>query len=137
MKFGLIFLSVIVSFLLWGCSGKASKENEILDTPTTGEIAIAADPAISPLVNEELKTFLLTYTDARVHVDFLPEDDVVKSLMEKKIRLAIIPRKLSDDEQNFFTQEQNPIQQIKIGTSGVAFIINRDATVCPKRGQAY
>ncbi len=123
---GIVVLLFSLLTCLLSCHSKLEKQKEILDTPTSGEITIAADGSLSSIISEELKTFHLSYPEAKIHIVYEPEQDVVSRLLENKIPLAIIPRQLSIDEKNYFDQQQIPVQQIKMATDALAFIINRE-----------
>jgi len=126
MKFKFfLFLAWLLPVLI-SCHSSTTNEKKELDTPASGEIVIAVDASFSPVIAEELKTFHLMYPEAKIHVQFVPEQDVVKKLLDNQVPLAIIPRSLSADENAYFIQEKIPVQQIKIGTDALAFIINRE-----------
>jgi phosphate transport system substrate-binding protein len=126
MKFKLFLPVVYMMSVLMSCHSSTTKKTEELDTPTSGEIAIAVDASFSPLIAEELKTFHLMFPEAKINVHYAPEPEVVKSLLDNQVPLAIIPRSLSEDENGYFIQEKIPVQQIKIGTDALAFVINRE-----------
>lgn len=121
MKTCSLLLTVLVP-LLFSCSGRSEKESEVLDTPTSGSITIAADATLRPLIEEELNAYHGLYPATDIHADFLEESSVSEALMARRIPVAFLARKMDDAETVHFTQEQIPVQQIRFATDAIALI---------------
>ncbi|MBX7140596.1 MAG: substrate-binding domain-containing protein [Chitinophagales bacterium] len=118
-------LAIITAMVLLSVSCYRKQEKKVPeDTPSSGSIRIAADESFRPLVEEEVKTFMALYPEATVLVDFLPESEVSRKLLDDSSRLVILPRKMNEIETSYFEEKKIPVQQIRMGTDALAFISN-------------
>lgn len=125
MKAKIFFLCLLGSALLLGCRER-DKHGKILDNPTSGQIKIAVDESLRPLLEAEVDTFVGTYHYASIEVLYTSEEDAMAALMKDSVRLAIITRKLTKEESAMFVQQQIVPHQIKIAKDGVALILHKD-----------
>jgi phosphate transport system substrate-binding protein len=123
MRIGVI--SIAVCLLLCSCRDR-DKSGKQLDTPTTGSITIAADESLRPLVEAEVDVFNSIYTRAHVDVVYAPEIDVIEMMMKDSMKVAVLSRRLSADEINYFKEVKkiSRIDQNDVATSGIAVIVN-------------
>jgi phosphate transport system substrate-binding protein len=112
-----------VAFLI-SCTDKTKKPEAKSDTPTSGEITLVSDESVAPLMMAETNTFGAIYPEATIHVSVKSEPDAVSDLMNNKVKLIVIPRRLSSDELQYIQQSDYAPRQIKIATDAVAFLIN-------------
>jgi len=92
-----ISLFFLVTLIFVSCGGSKENEKEY-DTPTSGYIQISVDETLKPMVEAVLGTFHHIYENAQIDVEFKPEADAIKDLIDRKVRIAIIPRKLTNEE---------------------------------------
>jgi phosphate transport system substrate-binding protein len=105
-----------------GCGQNA---NSPTDTTTSGSIHICADDAYKPIIDSEIKVFEALYKDAHISVKYETEDSVFKDLMASdSIRLAIVARKLTKEEEAYFNAKTYYPEQLKIAVDAPALIIN-------------
>src|SRR6267143_4938813 len=114
-----------MAFLFSGCVERDKKGN-ILDNPTSGSIKIAADESLRPLLEAEVDTFQGTYHYAFIHADYTSEAEAMDRLLKDSVRLAVVTRKLTNDEMQVFNEVKIIPDQVKIAKDGVAIIINRN-----------
>ena len=118
-------LAIITAMVLLSVSCYRKQEKKVPeDTPSSGSIRVAADESFRPLVEEEVKTFMALYPEATILVDFLPESEVSRKLLDDSSRLVILPRKMNEIETSYFEEKKIPVQQIRMGTDALAFISN-------------
>lgn len=107
--------------LLMGCNGK---EDKYTDTPTTGAISIAVDESFQPLMQAEVDAFMANYKYATINPLYQTEGESVKLLLEDSVRLIVITRELTSQEQAFFKEKKITPRTLKIATDAVAVIVN-------------
>lgn len=123
----MIFIVAIAAFVFpeMACKSKKPLPPEMTDTPISGKIAIVADESFAPLIKTEINTFSDIYSMAQIDASFLPEKEVVNSFFSSdKYRLMVLPRRLHDDEKDYFTRLGLPAREIKIAIDAIAFIVN-------------
>ncbi len=112
------------AFLVSSCLPR-DKNGNILDNPTTGTIKIAVDESLRPLLEAEVDTFVGTYHYAFIHVSYTSEAEAIDKLLKDSVRLAVVTRKLTNDEMEVFNKIKLIPTQIKVANDGVAIILNR------------
>jgi phosphate transport system substrate-binding protein len=113
--------------LFTSCQDK-DKNGKALDTPTSGFVKIAADESLRPLIETEVETFTGIYTKAKVDVRYVSEAEAMEALMKDSVQLAIITRRMTDEEKKHFKDVKITPDEIDVAMSGVALIVN------PERG---
>jgi phosphate transport system substrate-binding protein len=125
-------LIVILSLLLLaGCKSR-DKKGKIVDTPTSGELTIAVDEALKPLIETEIATFNSLYTSAHVTAFYVSEKQAIDTLLKDSVRMIIVTRKLYNEEEQVIKSKQFPVRQVKAAMGGVALIVhpeNRDTVM--------
>ena len=120
-----IFLFMVgAAFYFYGCAERDKKGN-ILDNPTSGSIKIAVDESLRPLLEAEIDTFQGTYQYAFIHAVYTSEAEAMDLLLKDSARLAVVARKLTNDEMEVFNQVKIIPDQVKIAKDGIAIILNR------------
>ncbi len=121
----LFLFMMCFGILLHGCV-KRDKHGNILDNPTSGSIKIAVDESLRPLIEAEVDTFQGSYHNAFIHAVYTSEAEAMERLLKDSVRLAIVTRKLTDDEMQVFNQVKIIPAQVKVAYDGVAIILNRN-----------
>jgi phosphate transport system substrate-binding protein len=115
----------ILLTILLSCSSK--RHDPFTDTPTSGEINIIADESFEPMVQAQIDTFLDMYKYAKIHVTYLPESALFKTLMENdSVRIAIVARALTEEEKEYFTSRKMIPRSLKVAEDAVALIVNKE-----------
>ncbi len=114
---------IAIVFLV-GCAER-DKHGKILDSPTAGTIKITADEALKPLIDAEIQAFEGIYQNAKLQVKYLSEADAIDALLNDSARLTVVTRRLVEDEENMLVEQTIIPHQLKIATSGIALITNR------------
>ena len=116
---GLIALGLVMS----GC-----KEEKKLDSPSQGQITVAADESYQPLTEEITRTYQLLYPRTKFDLVFKPEREAIRLMLEDKARICIVSRRLTTNEQRGLDQHKIVGSATRIATDGVALIINKANT---------
>ena len=109
------------------CTSK-DKSGKPVDTTTSGEIKIAVDESLKPLLDAEVDTFEGIYTNASLNVIYTSEANAVDLLLKDSVRLIAITRKLTTEEAAVLKALSIPPREMVIATEGIALIINKDRT---------
>jgi len=124
MKFFLSSIFFIVLFLT-GCRDR-DKDGKILDTTTSGSIKIAVDESLKPLIEAEIDAFEGIYREAHIEATYTSELDAINALLNDSVRLAIVTRKLTPDEQSILDRAKIPGLQMSIAKDGIALIVHNE-----------
>lgn len=118
-------LLVLMSFVFFACNQQKSK-NSRTDTYASGEMIVMCDESFSPIINEEIKVFESTYTDAKVTPVYTNELDAMNALMKMdSIHLIITARNFTQKELDYFKSNTVYPRFFPLGYDGLAFIINK------------
>ena len=115
----LLFLFFLIMFS--GCRGYKPGDE---DTTTYGEISITSDETFAPVIESEVYTFEKIYGYAKIHVRYKPEAEVMDDLLADSSRFVIIPRKLNEEEKEYFKKVEIVPKEIKIFYDAIAVIVN-------------
>lgn len=121
------FKTAICIFALLAAAGCGHNANEPTDTSTTGSIQIYADDGYEPVIDAEITTFEALYPYAKIDVHYTTEDSVMKAfLASDSVRLAVVARKLTKEEVNYFHSIELFPEQDKVATDALALIVNNN-----------
>ena len=121
MKSVTIFLFAILA----ASCAERDRSGNILDTPTSGSISIAADEALKPLVEAEVNAFLGIYQNASIDVQYVSEPRAIDLLLKDSVRLVIVGRRLNAEEKQVIASQKIVPAELKMATGGVALIAHR------------
>lgn len=109
-------------FLFSACQDR-NKKGQVLDTPTSGELTIAVDEALKPLIEAEIKTFNSLYQRAKVTAFYVSEEQAIDTLLKDSVRLAIVTRNLVPEEQAII-KANGILREVKAAVGGIALIVH-------------
>ncbi|MHC1706952.1 MAG: PstS family phosphate ABC transporter substrate-binding protein [Bacteroidales bacterium] len=118
----LLWISMLSLVVVTACSGN---KNNIEETPTRGNIKIAADESFQLLINSEVETFHSIYTYALIRASYKPESDVIADLLNDSVRIIVVTRDLTQSERDILKTKQVIARTTKIAYDGVGFILNK------------
>lgn len=113
---------ILITVLFVACSNEKSK---VTDTPTSGSIKIAVDESLRPLIEAEINAFQGIYRRASITPVYVSEAEAVRLLVSDSVRLAVITRGLTADEERQIKSQNITPQEAKVAREGVALIVNR------------
>lgn len=120
----ILFLALAVStFLFTSCDRNQLRGGT--DGATFGDIKIAVDETLAPIIDSQLMVFHATYKDAKITPIIGSEAEAINLLLKDSVRSAIVTRDLTANERAAFaSQGYHNIRALKIATDGVAVIVN-------------
>jgi phosphate transport system substrate-binding protein len=90
----------LVIFLL-GCKNNEQADNR--DTTTSGTIDISVDETFKPVIDSQIKVFESQFPQAKIRVTYKPEAECLRDLNRDSVRLVIVTRGLSAEEERILT----------------------------------
>lgn len=97
---GLVFFS----FLFIKCSKKNEAKSE-MDTMLEGTTTVLVDETLKPIIEDQVQIFESLY-DAKITIVAKSEAEVIQSLVNDDSRIAILSRKLTNEELKFFDKKK-------------------------------
>jgi len=115
------FLLIGAAATLFGC--QTTDPN--METTTSGVIHISVDESFKPVIDSQIKVFEASHPKARIIAHYKPEAECIKDLNVDSIRLVIVTRKLSDEEEQTMKKKLSyvPVQG-KVAYDAIAVINN-------------
>lgn len=123
MKALILFIPALLFFS--ACRDR-DKQGRILDTPTSGFIKIAVDESLRPLLEAEISTFEALYTRADIEAYYYPEAEAIDALLKDSVRLAVVTRRFTQEEKNYFKDIKITPTELDVALSAVALIVHRE-----------
>lgn len=118
-NFRIILIIGGLLFINYSCKNNNSKP---LDTPTSGEITIAVDETLQPIIEAELPVFHAIYKSAHINVKYIPEQQAIDALFKDSLGLCVMTRPLSENEKSYFNNKKLYPREVKIAFDAIALI---------------
>ncbi len=119
-----ILIVMCTALALWQCN---SQEKQ--DLPNEGEITIAADESLQPIVEAEVMAYNAHYPKAKLNVVYVPEQRAMSLMMNDSVNLAIVTREATPGEKAVYTTNNIPYLPAKMALDGVAIISNTESAI--------
>ena len=109
-----------------GCNGPNTRTD--IDTPKSGVIHISVDESFKPVIDSQIQVFEALNPEAKIIADYKPEADCLKDLIKDSVRMIIITRGLTPEEEKFYKDSLKfgPTWD-KVAFDAVALIVNNKA----------
>lgn len=119
-----IIIVLCTALTLWQCN---SQEKQ--DLPNEGEITIAADESLQPIVDAQIMAYNAHYPKAKLNVIYMPEQRAMSLMMNDSVNIAIVTREATSGEQAVYTSNNIPYLPAKMALDGVAIISNLESQI--------
>ncbi|MFM6975825.1 MAG: PstS family phosphate ABC transporter substrate-binding protein [Sphingobacteriaceae bacterium] len=113
----------------------ASCQQHATDKPqsyTSGEATVVVDESFAPVIDDQLFVFHSAYPEVQITPIYKPENELLKLFLTDSVRIAVMSRTLSADEEQFFKHKNITIRVNRFAVDGIALITqnsNRDSLV--------
>ena len=118
-----IALIFIFFSILLACKEKAKDEKQ--ETILTGEVSLYVDETVQSLVEGQIEVFESQY-DAKINLTAKSESEIVNDLMNGKVNVAVLTRRLSKEEENYFINKKIIPYVSHFASDAVVFICNKN-----------
>lgn len=100
------------------------------ESATHGEITIAVDQALKPLISAVINTFMGVHRNALIHAVYLPGEEAIEYMLtHHDVRLAISTRYLTNDETSLLRERLITPDYAEIARDGIAVLTHPDNPV--------
>lgn len=121
----LVALTTVLT--LTACSGSSKTDRKEVHTILTGRLTVVVDESLGPIVEDQTAVFESTYVDADIMLRNEPEKRAVNLLLNDSINVAVLARKLTEEERAFFEAKKIIPREARFAIDGVALIGNRNS----------
>src|SRR5687768_14095909 len=98
---GIYFLvTPLVFLILSGCESRQQRTD--IDTPNSGTIHISVDESFKPVIDSQIQVFEALNSGAKIIAHYKPEAECLRDLVQDSIRMIIITRGLTEEEEKFY-----------------------------------
>ncbi|KFC18736.1 PstS family phosphate ABC transporter substrate-binding protein [Chryseobacterium sp. FH1] len=123
----LFFLLIAISAIAFSCS-KEKKQKQEVDMPNKGEITIATDESFQSVTEALVERYMALYPNTKINLVVKKEDLGFMDLLDKKARVVVMSRELSEKEKQAFDQKVNlPWLPAKFAADAVLFVVPKDS----------
>lgn len=117
LAFAIVALSLIITF---SCKD-SNKENE---TILKGKASLLVDESIFPIVEDQQAVFETQY-QAKLTLVTKSEAEIVNSLLNDTVKIAVLPRKLTEEENKVFSNKKITPKETLFAKDAIVFITNK------------
>lgn len=121
-----IFILLASVILLVACN-RGSKTP--VTTSTSGTITLMCDNSFENIMQQEIDVFEFQYPKAHILARFLPQNDVIDSLMQFKTRAIVVARDLTKQEKDYLRKNKRAVRSKMIAVDALALIVNPENTI--------
>ncbi|HTE25933.1 PstS family phosphate ABC transporter substrate-binding protein [Flavitalea sp.] len=126
MDIFLLLFVFIFGIILASCGDSAG--TGIQETITSGRIRISVDESFKPVMDSQVKVFEAKYPDAKIVVDYKPEAECLRDLMNDSVRLVIVTRAPTREEEKLMTDKYKFKPAFgTLAVDAVALIVNNQS----------
>jgi|ERR1043165_1691556 phosphate transport system substrate-binding protein len=117
---------IATTAMLYRCSGNSGRP-EPTDTPTSGEVSIVVDESFQKLFDTQIYTFQSIYENAKVNVDYLPENEGLTRLINDSCKVVVMCRDLTPKERKSFEAKNLFPVSTKIAEDAIVLLVNPES----------
>ncbi|WP_231490633.1 PstS family phosphate ABC transporter substrate-binding protein [Pedobacter sp. Leaf170] len=117
-----ILLLLLALLTFSSCNRK--KDNKVEETRTSGTLKLLVDETVGPIVQDEIDIFKLDYPQATFITTVKPEEKLLPTFLNDSVRVIILPRMLTKQEEKYYNQRQIKINTSRFAVDGIALITN-------------
>lgn len=123
-----IFYVAFILIFLASCKKQTEQTTdtavETKETYSSGELSVYVEESVVPIFEDITMVFESEYPKAKLHTKASSENRIVNLLAQDSIRLAIMPRKLTEKEVDYFKDRVTPVQTA-FAKDAIVFVANK------------
>lgn len=101
---------------------QSATTNDGAQTYTKGTTQLIVDESLGPIIEDQLYIFQNAYPNVTISAVYKPENELLKYLLTDSIRVAVMARTLTPEEEKFYKQKQIRIRVNRFAIDGIALI---------------
>lgn len=115
------FFAALISFN--SCKKEQSDVNEA-ETYATGTASVYVEESVVPIFEDINQVFMNTYDKANLNIVQKSENEIVNYILQDSVKIAVLPRKLSDSELKHF-KGKKVVNQTPFAKDAIIFVSNK------------
>lgn len=119
-------LLILCSLILFNSCGSDRRKGPS-DTLSSGELTISADETYKPIIEQQKNVFDSSYPEARITINYKPEQACIQDFLDEKVRLILVARDLTGDEKKFLEENKVVPTSLAVARDAIAVIVNNDS----------
>ncbi len=120
-----LFLPITIVSIIALSLGSCGKKKDY-EPAVSGTRIIAVDESFQNVMEQVIPVFEYQYPHAAIIARYLPENQCIDSLLEKKVDLIVATRTLRPDELNLLKAQERNARETMIAVDAVAILANKD-----------
>lgn len=115
---------VLLALIVLGVPFSCKKDKQPKETIVSGSVTILTDESLFPVVEDQVSVFEHTYR-ANIRINSQPEAATINSLLSDTVRVAVLTRMLTPQEEAVFTHKNIKPRVTRFALDAIAFISNK------------
>ena len=125
MSLGLA-VSIVMLMLVLVIQCGSNKPGEMTETPTRGNIRIAADASFQPIVDAEIYTFTAVYKYAHITPSYMPETDLISAFLKDSVKVVVTSWEPSAQQKEVLLNMQTIVRTTTVAYDAIALVLNKE-----------
>lgn len=109
------------------CTNQTDGDGKPKETTTSGEITVAMDESLKPVMEQELNVFDSSFPKIKIHRQYLSERECFDRLFKDSARLIMTTRDLTKEEKSSATANGIITNSLAVAEDAIAFIVHPDS----------
>lgn len=119
---------LILSLLFVTFFTQCKKSEYVVDTPQQGTVTLEVDESFRSVSEALTDRYMALYPKTKINLVFKKEDLAFLDLLERKVRVIVMSRELTDREKKAFKDKIDlDLQPAKFAADAVVFIVSKDS----------
>ncbi len=119
LLYQLVFLSAA------GCKSYDAQRDDLPDHRYKGTIRVSADESFKPIIDEQVKVYESLHRGTKIIVDYKPEADCLRDLVNDSVRMVIATRAASREEADFIADSlKKQLRSMTLALDAIAVIVH-------------
>ncbi|SHG98631.1 PstS family phosphate ABC transporter substrate-binding protein [Pedobacter caeni] len=115
---------ILLLFVFVSCKRKASKENTVEQTRTSGSVKILVDESFSQVLADQIAVFKTDYPNSTFNLVEGNENKIVPTFLNDSTRVIILSRMLRPDEDKMYRNRSIVPKTSRFAIDGIALVTN-------------
>lgn len=106
-----------------GCKNKGTAK--IRETPTSGNVRIAADESFKPIIEAEIDTFTALYNYAQITPIYQPENELIAFFLSDSVKTIASSWTPTDEQRQVLLDLQTVVRSTVVAYDAIALVIHK------------
>ena len=122
------WILLIVTTAFYSCKSYEEQKRELPDTSDRGTIHVSADESFKPVIDEQVQVYESNHPGTRIIVDYKPEAECLKDLLNDSVRMVIVTRRASPEEKEVIADSLRlQARSMTIARDGISVVLPPDS----------